>query len=86
MLCKEIAYNQTSKIKEGTGREIVKVTLLSLIFLFLRCKYERELGYNWLSLIFKGQSMINIYVLLNSVVFLMKMKTECLFMKNVQIV
>ncbi|PKU48892.1 hypothetical protein llap_748 [Limosa lapponica baueri] len=52
-----------------------------------RRKYERELGYNWLPLIFKGQNMINIYVvLLNSIVFLMKRKTECLFMKNVQIV
>ena len=87
MLCKEIVYNWTSKIKKGTGREIVKVTLLSIIFFFLKCKYERELGYNWLPLIFKGQSMINIYVvLLNSVVFLMKRKTECLFMRNVQIV
>lgn len=55
------------------GREIVKVTFLSLIFFFLRCKYERELGYNWLPLIFKGQSMINIcVVLLKSVMFMEK--------------
>lgn len=69
--------NWISKIKEGTEREIVKVTLLALILFFLRCKYEREVGYNWLTLIFEGQSMINICgVLLNSIAFLMKRKTE----------
>lgn len=87
MLCKEIVCKWASERKEGMGREIVKVTLLSLIFFFLRCKYESELGYNWLPLIFKGQSMINVYVvLLSSIVFLMKRKTDCCFMKNIQMV
>lgn len=87
ILCKEVAYDWTSKIKKGTGREIVKVTVPSLIFFFLRCKYERELVHNWFTLIFKGESMINIsVVLLSSIGFLMKMKTEYLFMKSIQTV
>lgn len=74
-------------MKKGLGREIVKVTLFSLIFFFLRCKYERELVHNWFTLIFKGQSMINIsVVLLSSIGFLTKMKTEYCFMKSLQTV
>lgn len=75
----------TDKRNKGLGRAIVKVTVLSLIFFFLRCKYERELVNNWFTLIFKGQSMINISVILLSSIGFLK-KTEYLFMRSVQTV